>query len=315
MSKNLRIVFFGTPDFAVASLKALVENGKNVVAVVTAPDKPAGRGHKLQPSPVKEFAIEQNLPVLQPTNLKSEDFVEELRSYKADLQIVVAFRMLPEVVWNMPEFGTYNVHGSLLPDYRGAAPINWAIINGEQKTGVTTFKLQHEIDTGSILDQAETAIGENETVGEVYERLMHLGATLLVKSVARIEAGNIELKQQPSPRENTHAPKLFKEMCKIEPSKTAQEIHNFIRGLSPFPCAFLQVKLEDGTEENWKVYETRFSGFSASQTLEAQNDRLYLKCSDKSLEIITIQTPGKKRLSAAEFLRGNRHNLSALEIL
>lgn len=314
MNTNLRIVFFGTPDFAVASLKALVENQKNVVAVVTAPDKPAGRGHQLQPSPVKEFALSHNITVLQPTNLKSTSFVETLSQFSPDLQIVVAFRMLPEVVWNLPKLGTYNVHGSLLPDYRGAAPINWAIIQGEKRTGVTTFKLQHEIDTGNILDQAETDIGINETFGEVYHRLMHLGAALLLKSVARIEAGDIDLKPQPTPRENTHAPKLFKEMCKIDLSQPAQKVHDFIRGLSPFPCAFLVTQLEDGSTENWKIYETRVSEFKSNQSLEENNDRLYLKCADQTLEIISLQSPGKKRLQAAEFLRGNRHNLSAIRI-
>lgn len=317
MKNDLRIVFFGTPDFAVASLKALVDAGKSVVAVVTAPDKPAGRGHKLQPSPVKEFAVEHDLPVLQPTNLKSEDFVAELASYHANLQIVVAFRMLPEVVWNMPQLGTYNVHGSLLPDYRGAAPINWAIINGEKETGVTTFKLQHEIDTGSILDQAKTAIGPNDTMGDIYPKLMHLGADLLLKSIAAIESGNIDLKPQPTPRENTHAPKIFKETCKIDLDKTAQEIHNFVRGMSPFPAAFLSIKLEDGTVENWKILETRTTELKSNSTprLFVDNNQLYLVCKDDLLEIKSIQTPGKKRLSADDFLRGNRHELSTLTLL
>ena len=317
MNNDLRIVFFGTPDFAVASLKALVDAGKNVVAVVTAPDKPAGRGHKLQPSPVKEFAVEHDLPVLQPTNLKSEDFVSELASYHANLQIVVAFRMLPEVVWNMPPLGTYNVHGSLLPDYRGAAPINWAIINGENETGVTTFKLQHEIDTGNILDQAKTAIGPNDTMGDIYPKLMHLGAELLLKSIANIESGNIELKPQPTPKQNTHAPKIFKETCKIDLNKTAQEIHNFVRGMSPFPAAFLSVKLEDDNLENWKILETRTTDLGADSPprLKADTNQLYLVCKDALLEIKSIQTPGKKRLSADDFLRGNRHDLSTLTLI
>ncbi|MDP4662024.1 MAG: methionyl-tRNA formyltransferase [Salibacteraceae bacterium] len=316
MNNDLRIVFFGTPDFAVASLKALIDAGKNVVAVVTTPDKPAGRGHKLQPSPVKEFAVEQNLPVLQPTNLKSEDFVGELASYNANLQIVVAFRMLPEVVWNMPKHGTYNVHGSLLPDYRGAAPINWAIINGEKETGVTTFKLQHEIDTGNILDQAQTAIGPNDSMGDLYPRLMHLGADLLLKSIANIESGKIELKPQPTPKQNTHAPKIFKETCKIDLNKTAQEIHNFVRGMSPFPAAFLSVKLEDGNIENWKILETRTTELASdsSPSLHVNDNQLYLVCKDVLLEIKSVQTPGKKRLSSDDFLRGNRHDLSALTI-
>lgn len=317
MKDELRIVFFGTPDFAVASLKALIEAKKNVVGVVTAPDKPAGRGHKLQPSPVKEFAQEQELLVLQPPNLKDENFIAELAALKADLQIVVAFRMLPEIVWNMPKLGTYNVHGSLLPDYRGAAPINWAIINGEKETGVTTFKLQHAIDTGNILDQAKTEIGPNDNFGEVYYRLMDLGAHLLVDSVDKIKAGNVDLKPQPQPKEGTHAPKIFKPDCKINIEDSAQDIHNFVRGMSPFPAAFLSIELENGSQENWKVLETDLSEYKVGGVSQLKEDegKLFLICNDRSLEIKSLQTPGKKRLSATDFLRGNRHNLEALKLL
>jgi methionyl-tRNA formyltransferase len=316
MKDELSIVFFGTPDFAVASLKALVEAGKNVVGVVTAPDKPAGRGHKLQPSPVKKFALENDLLVLQPPNLKAEVFVSELANLKADLQIVVAFRMLPEVVWNMPKLGTYNVHGSLLPDYRGAAPINWAIINGEKETGVTTFKLQHEIDTGNILGQSRTEIGPNDNFGDIYYRLMALGAELLVHSVEKIAANEVELKPQPEPKPNTHAPKIFKPTCKIDTKKNAQDIHNFVRGMSPFPAAFLSVILEDGTQENWKVLDTYLSEKESDGIIRMKqdNDQLFLVCSDKYLEIKSIQTPGKKRLSAGDFLRGNRHALKSINL-
>src|SRR2546423_148881 len=241
MRKDLRLVFMGTPEFAVASLDALVKAGYAIVAVITAPDKPAGRGMKLQESAVKKYAVENGLKVLQPQKLKDPDFLEELISLHADLQIVVAFRMLPEVVWNMPPMGTINVHGSLLPQYRGAAPINWAIINGEKETGVTTFKLKHEIDTGDILLQEKIPIGENETAGELHDHMKQIGAQVLVKTVEGLANGSLQERPQSGiaePNLIRHAPKIFTETSKINWNKTVDEIHNLIRGLSPFPGAF-----------------------------------------------------------------------------
>ncbi len=244
--QSLRIVFMGTPEFAVASLDALVEAGCTIVGVITAPDKPGGRGMQLQQSAVKKYAAENNLKVLQPEKLKNPEFLAELKSLNADLQIVVAFRMLPEAVWNMPPMGTVNLHGSLLPQYRGAAPINWAVINGEKETGVTTFKLKHEIDTGDILLQESFPIDKNETAGEVHDKMKEIGAQLLVKTVKGLAENTITIKPQsaltPSPRGKDgmglHAPKIFTETCKIDFSKTTEEVHNLIRGLSPFPGAF-----------------------------------------------------------------------------
>ncbi|HAQ72285.1 MAG TPA: methionyl-tRNA formyltransferase [Flavobacteriales bacterium] len=312
----MRIVFFGTPDFAVASLNALVENSYDVVGVITAPDKPAGRGHKLQPSAVKSYALEQRLNVLQPTNLKAEDFITELESLRADIQIVVAFRMLPEIVWNMPKLGTFNVHGSLLPDYRGAAPINWAIINGEKSTGVTFFKLKHEIDTGSILNSKSTPIGEDETAGEVYARLMHEGASLLVDSLKMIESGSYTLKEQVLSSEPKHAPKIFKDDCEINWNQSAQNVHNFIRGMSPFPCAFTKVRIEE-REEVWKISRSKKTDRpSASRICFIQDgNQLFAACDDFWLEILEIQTPGKRRLKTIEFLNGFKGDITNVQIL
>ncbi|MFT3680913.1 MAG: methionyl-tRNA formyltransferase [Ferruginibacter sp.] len=241
--KDLRIIFMGTPEFAVASLDALVKAGCNIVGVITAPDKAAGRGMQLQQSAVKKYAAEHHLHILQPEKLKNPDFLAELQSLNADLQIVVAFRMLPEVVWNMPHMGSVNLHGSLLPQYRGAAPINWAVINGEKETGVTTFKLKHEIDTGDILLQESFPIGENETAGEVHDKMKEIGAQLLVKTVKGLADGSLKespqlssLNSQPSTLK--HAPKIFTETCKIDFTKTTAAVHDLIRGLSPFPGAF-----------------------------------------------------------------------------
>jgi len=259
--KDLRIVYLGTPEFAVASLKALVEGGYNVVAVVTMPDKPAGRGHQLQFSDVKKYALEVGLPVLQPEKLKDEAFVEELRSYKADLQIVVAFRMLPEIVWAMPRLGTFNIHGSLLPQYRGAAPINWAVINGEKETGLTTFMLKHEIDTGNMILQERIPIGEDENVGSVHDRLMELSKSMVLRTVDLIidcENKGIEVPTTPQPEiaELRPAPKIFKEDCEIKfNEKTAQEVHNFVRGLSPYPAAWANLTINGQAFENVKIYK------------------------------------------------------------
>ena len=298
--QDLRIVYLGTPEFAVASLKALVEGGYNVVAVVTMPDKPAGRGHQLQFSDVKKYALEVGLPVLQPEKLKDEAFVEKLRSYQADLQIVVAFRMLPEVVWAMPRLGTFNIHGSLLPQYRGAAPINWAVMNGEKETGLTTFMLKHEIDTGNMILQERIPIGENENVGSVHDRLMELSKSMVLRTVDLIidcENKGIEVPTTPQPdiAELKPAPKIFKEDCEIQFSeKTAQEVHNFVRGLSPYPAAWANLTIKGQLFENVKVYEVEVSDEGA----------LVVPCKTGHVAILELQVPGKKRMDIKSFLNG-----------
>lgn len=302
----LRIIFMGTPDFAVASLDALVKAGCNIVGVITAPDKPAGRGMKLQESAVKKYAVEHRLKILQPEKLKNPAFIDELGSLHADLQVVVAFRMLPEVVWNMPRLGTINLHGSLLPQYRGAAPINWAIINGEKETGVTTFKLQHEIDTGNILLQEKFPIGENETAGEVHEKMKEIGAQLLVKTVRGIAKGT--LKESPQNTNNStikHAPKIFTDTCKIDFTRTAEEVHNLIRGLSPFPGAFTSLN-----GKTLKIYRTEKEIVTPSIHPGAYDTdgKTYLKfaCANGYVNALDIQLEGKKRMPVQEFLRGYR---------
>jgi methionyl-tRNA formyltransferase len=312
--KEIRIVFFGTPDFAVGSLKALADADFKVAAVVTATDKPSGRGHKMQSPPVKVFADENNMPCLQPKNLKDPLFIQELQSFKADLQIVVAFRMLPEIVWNMPELGTYNVHASLLPNYRGAAPINWAIINGEKTTGVSTFKLKHEIDTGSVLLQREVSIDDADNVGTVHDKLMFAGAELLVESITKISQGKIELKPQDLNAVNKEAPKIFKQDCQIDWNMKAIQVRNFIRGMSPFPTAFAKVSLQDGSQENWKIYSSELTEISSSKggIIKSEDGKLLVSCSDYWLEITQLQSPGKKRMTADEFMRGLRVDLKDL---
>lgn len=304
MKQELRIIYMGTPEFAVPSLQKLVAAGWNVVAVITAPDKPKGRGQKMIPSPVKEAAVELNIPVLQPTNLKSSDFLEELASYRADLQIVVAFRMLPEVVWSMPAKGTFNLHASLLPDYRGAAPINWAIINGEKETGVTTFFLKHEIDTGSVIFQEKEAIYEDDTLGDLYERLMKKGADLVLKTVKCIASEEVVPQPQDESRAKHHAPKIYKETCEINWQKSAIEIHNLVRGLSPYPAAFTKI---DG--KNCKIFKTRFhqndiNGLNAGEYYSDGKTILIFQTGKGHIQILEIQMEGKKRLSIEEFLRG-----------
>jgi len=302
-TKNLRIIFMGTPDFAVPSLEILVEQGYNVVAVITAPDKPAGRGLKIQTSPVKDVAVKHNIPLLQPTSLKDPAFIEELRSYQANLQIVVAFRMLPEAVWNMPEIGTFNLHASLLPQYRGAAPINWAIINGEKETGCTTFFLQHEIDTGDILFAEKETIGENDTFEELYNRLKIKGAGLVLKTVRAIEENNYK----PSPQEFSttlkSAPKIHKETCKIDWNKPAEETRNFIRGLSPYPAAWTELQ-----GKTMKIFKTeKISDNSTKAPGEIETDQksyLYFHTAQGVLSIKDLQLEGKKRMTVEEFLRG-----------
>ena len=312
--KDFRIVFFGTPEFAVTSAKALVDQGFNVVGIVTATDKPSGRGHKLQSPPMKTFADAHSIKCLQPSNLKDSEFLKELEALKADLQIVVAFRMLPEVVWDMPEWGTYNVHASLLPQYRGAAPINWAIINGEKITGVTTFKLKHEIDTGSILLQKEVNISDDDNAGTLHDKLMYAGAKLITESVDLIGSGDFELKPQDPSIQPKHAPKIFKATCKIDWNRPAREVYNFIRGMSPFPTAFTVVKFSDGTVENWKIFEAKLTDKASDQVgrLKSDSGKLFVGCRDQWIEIATLQVPGKSRVGADEFLRGLRHDLAQL---
>ena len=298
----------GTPEFAVASLQALVEGGYNVVAVVTMPDKPAGRGHQIQYSDVKKYALSVGLPVLQPEKLKDEAFIEELRSYEADLQIVVAFRMLPEVVWAMPRLGTFNLHASLLPQYRGAAPINWAVINGEKETGATTFMLKHEIDTGNMILQERIEIGEDENVGSVHDRLMAMGTGLVTRTVDLIiecENSGQPLPTTPQPEidELRPAPKIFKEDCQIHfEQMTAQEVKNFVRGLSPYPAAWANLTINGQNFENVKIYAVEtVTGYGLRVTGKGD---IVIPCKEGAVRILELQVPGKKRMEAKAFLNG-----------
>ncbi len=311
--KDLRIVFMGTPEFAVGSLKRLVENGYNVVAVVTQPDKPVGRhGSVLRASAVKEYALEHGLPVLQPVKMKDPDFLEELRSYNADLQAVVAFRMLPEVVWAMPRFGTFNVHAALLPQYRGAAPINWAVINGEEKTGVTTFFLDHDIDTGRIIMQREFPIPDEADVEYVYDGLMELGAGICQDTVDLVIQTDGDVPSQPQPEdvELKHAPKIFKETCEIKWNQPAKKIYDFVRGLSPYPGTWttLASKNEGGVAPSvLKVFKTAKTGDACDKTagtLKAEHGHLFVATADEWLEVVELQAAGKKRMVARDFLNG-----------
>lgn len=316
--KDLRIVFMGTPEFAVGSLKLLVENGYNVVAVVTQPDKPVGRhGSVLRASAVKEYALEHGLPVLQPVKMKDPEFIEQLRSYNADLQVVVAFRMLPEVVWDMPRFGTFNVHAALLPQYRGAAPINWAVINGETKTGVTTFFLDHDIDTGRIIMQKPFAIPDDADVEYVYDGLMHLGAEIAVETIDKLIAadGNIEsMPQEEMISTDTvlHvAPKIFKDTCRIHLNQPAKKVYDFIRGLSPYPGAWTEIQKEGGKAQVLKVFKTSKTGKAVAAdvavgSLKVEGKQLLIACEDEWLQLETIQISGKKRMEARDFLNGMR---------
>lgn len=303
----MRIIFMGTPDFAVASLKALLDAGENVVAVITSPDKPAGRGQKLHQSAVKQFALERNLPVLQPEKLKDALFLGTLKSYKADLQVVVAFRMLPQAVWDMPPMGTINVHASLLPQYRGAAPINHAIINGEKETGVSTFLLQHEIDTGNILLSKKVKIEDNDTAGLVHDKLMYAGAEILIDTIQGLKANSIT----PIPQENVstteikHAPKIFKEDCLIDWNKNTQDVYNKIRGLSPYPAAYTLLD-----NKVLKIYEVTTELVITGKTPGTfyTDGKSFLKfCTqDGYINLLSLQIEGKKRMHIEEFLRGYR---------
>ena len=300
-----RIVFLGTPDFAVESLKALLQAGYNVVGVVTAPDKPAGRGQKLSESAVKQYAQEQGLPILQPLKLKDPEFIAQLSALKPDLQVVVAFRMLPETVWNLPPQGTVNVHGSLLPNYRGAAPINWAILNGEKETGVSTFKLQHEIDTGDILLQEKMPIGPNETAGELHDRMKVEGAQLLVKTLRELASGTLKASPQQLNSDTKHAPKLFKTDCEIDWNNTSEQIHNQIRGLSPYPTAF--TVLGDKTLKIFSAEIEPGKPEIPAGTFSSDH-KSYLKfaATDGYLSLKEMQLEGKKKMGIEEFLRGVR---------
>lgn len=301
----MRIIFMGTPDFAVASLNALIEAGQEVVAVVTAADKPAGRGQKFHASAVKQFAVSKNIPVLQPVNLKDPVFLDELKSYKADLQVVVAFRMLPESVWNMPPKGTINVHASLLPNYRGAAPINHAVINGEKKSGVTTFLLKHEIDTGNILFSTEVKIDEEDTAGDLHDNLMYAGAELLIKTVNAIQNNEIKPIPQDSIKtgELKHAPKIFKEDCLINWNKNTVEIYNLIRGLSPYPTAFTY--LDDKVLKIFKAEkEIVQHNIDPGKYISDGKSHLKFACQDGFIVLKEIQIEGKKRMLVPDFLRG-----------
>ena len=303
----MRIIFMGTPEFAVASLDILVQNNYDIVAVVTVPDKPAGRGQQLQQSAVKKYALKKGLKILQPEKLKDEAFINQLKELKADLQIVVAFRMLPEVVWNMPPLGTYNLHGSLLPKYRGAAPINWAVINGETESGVTSFKLKHEIDTGNMLFQEKAPISKTTTAGELHDTLMHIGADLILKTVKAIESGNYELKPQDD-SQSIHAPKLFKETCKINWNNPADKIYNLIRGLSPYPAAFTEFIDKNNQMLGVKIFISEIEETHHTyNTGDAKSDgKTFLKvaCSNGFIHIKELQMAGKKRMLVEEFLRG-----------
>lgn len=294
----------GTPEFAVPALEKLVEAGWNVVGVITAPDKPQGRGQKLVGSPVKEAAERLGLHILQPTNLKNPEFQQELRDLKADLQIVVAFRMLPESVWNMPPLGTFNLHASLLPNYRGAAPINWAIINGETETGVTTFFLKHEIDTGSIIFQEKVAILPEDNIGSLYEKLMKIGSELVLRTVEAISKNEVHPLPQDESQALHHAPKIFKETCKIDWNQSAQSIHNLVRGLSPYPAAWTEFQGKTCKIFKTKVLESTLYGKPIGEWESDGKTYLRFQCGSGSLEILELQLEGKKRMKIDELLRG-----------
>lgn len=313
--KELRIVYMGTPDFAVESLRALVEGGYNVVGVITMPDKPVGRhGSVLQPSPVKKYALSQNLPVLQPEKLKDEAFIAELRALNADLQIVVAFRMLPEVVWDMPRFGTFNLHASLLPQYRGAAPINWAVINGDTETGVTTFFLTHEIDTGKIIRQKHLPIADTDNVGVVHDALMTIGAGLVTETVDLLLAGKVDAIPQEEffkdAAELRPAPKIFKDTCRINWEQPLKKIYDFIRGLSPYPAAWTDLVAPDGSRLALKVYETEKHPASHNHAtgtiLTDAKSYIDVAVKDGYIRLLSLQLAGKKRMGVKDFLNGNK---------
>ena len=305
--KDLRIIFMGTPEFAVGTLQRLIEGGYNVVAVVTQPDKPVGRHQdQLQPSQVKQYALAHNLPVLQPVKMKDPAFIEQLASYKADLQVVVAFRMLPEVVWGMPRFGTFNVHAALLPQYRGAAPINWAVINGETETGVTTFFLDHDIDTGRIILQKHFTIPDDADVEYVYDGLMNLGADIAIETLDLVLQGDGKVDSMPQPEigELHTAPKIFKETCQINWNQKAKQVYDFIRGLSPYPGAWTELS----NHKTLKIFRTSKTGTATTSepgSIRIEGKNLQIACADEWLQLENVQISGKKRMEARDFLNGN----------
>jgi methionyl-tRNA formyltransferase len=310
--RDLRIVFMGTPDFAVSTLDALVKAKFNVVGVITAPDKPAGRGQKIQQSPVKKYALDHNLTVLQPGNLKNEEFIAQLKSLNANLQIVVAFRMLPKTVWQLPEFGTFNLHASLLPNYRGAAPINWAIINGETKTGVTTFFIDEKIDTGNIILQEEVAIGDDETFGELHDKLMEVGSSLVVKTVQQIEKGIVKTVKQPEIEEKS-APKIFTETCKINWDNSLSDIYNLIRGLNPYPAAWTTL-INNDDEIKVKIYDVKKESAShqhkPGKVITSKNE-IKVAVNGGYIIIESLQLAGKKQMDSKSLLNGFRFHENA----
>ena len=304
--RTLRIVFMGTPDFAVGTLKALLQANYNVVGVITAPDKPAGRGRKLKESAVKVFAVSHGLPVLQPKNLKDPGFLEQLKQLNANLQVVVAFRMLPEAVWKMPEFGTFNLHASLLPDYRGAAPINWAIINGEILTGVTTFFIDHKIDTGAIIDKKEVPVGIHMTAGELHDQLMEKGAELVVQTVKSIEKNKVTTTPQPKDINPKAAPKIHKETCKIPWDRSTKDVYNHIRGLSPFPTAWSYMinKEEKDMVKIFKVLPVQELHNLSPGTIQVVGSQVKVATSDGFIELLEIQLPGRRKMPIKDLLNG-----------
>ncbi|WP_179334576.1 methionyl-tRNA formyltransferase [Winogradskyella costae] len=312
--RDLRIVFMGTPDFAVATLKALIDNDYKVVGVLTAPDRPAGRGQKLRASAVKEFALEHKLNILQPTNLKSETFLEELKALKANLQIIVAFRMLPKVVWQMPEYGTFNLHASLLPQYRGAAPIHWAIINGETKTGVTTFFIDEKIDTGAIIKSADTEIGPATTVGDLHDELMAIGSELVITTVKQIETNAITTTIQPQTDGLKTAYKLNRDNCKIDWTQPIDTIYNKIRGLNPFPTAWCYLDNDEKKPVSVKLYgvEKQIENHKhANGIIITTKDELRVACQGGYINILEIQLPGKRKMEVKSLLNGFNFSESA----
>ena len=314
--EKLRIVFMGTPDFAVGILDTIYQNNYEIVGVITAPDKPAGRGQKVSMSAVKEYALEKNLHLLQPTNLKSEEFLAELKSLNANLQVVVAFRMLPEVVWKMPKLGTFNLHASLLPEYRGAAPINWAIINGETKTGVTSFFIDDKIDTGAMILSEATEIGANESAGELHDRLMHLGSNTVLNTLKLIESGKVSTTIQENNPDVKTAYKLNKENCKIDWTQDGQTIFNLIRGLSPYPAAWTFIK--DGEQEwNVKIYSASFEKKYHNEgvgKITTTKKEIFISTKDGILKVMSLQFPGKKRMLAHELLNGISFSENAIAL-
>ena len=309
--ENFRIVFMGTPEFAVTILNEIIADKFNVVGVITAPDKPAGRGQKISESDVKKYASEKGLNILQPTNLKDESFISELNNLKADLFVVVAFRMLPEIVWAMPPKGTINLHASILPNYRGAAPINWAVMNGEKQTGVTTFFIEKEIDTGKIIDRAYVEISENETVGELHDRLMQLGAKVSCETIEKIRLGDVAGIPQIELTEGElkNAPKIFKPICQIDWSKPVDEVHNFCRGLSPYPTAWTIFKNDEKNEEkSYKIFKTEKTDIQVDSTkkLKATKEGILIPCGDFYLKVTELQLEGKRRMNFKELLAGNQ---------